>query len=234
MLKIEEYVCNLKESNTLFNDALRIDTHESVEPYDNTKFQNPIYNIAPLEYFQSVTENKYSNIFSSCVQSLKNEELQSTIKQVTKKRTFSFAESQQLNKDAACNISADFGQKPQQPAQKDLKFQSKFSYASNLQNIETPNKERQYLQDSMLVLHNSIPQSKFSSPQKKYDKVQKFKTTNSSFDAEKSELTQTTQVTKSICKNNYKEFESIFKECQHNFEKNKARKTDEYIACNIQ
>ncbi|CAK63649.1 unnamed protein product (macronuclear) [Paramecium tetraurelia] len=234
MLKIEEYVCNLKESNTLFNDALRIDTHQSLEAYDNTQFQNPIYNIVPLEYFQSVTENKYSNIFSSCVQSLKNEELQSTIKQISKKRTFSFAESQQLNKDAACNISADFGQKTQQPAQMDLKSQSKFSYASNLQNIETPNKDKWQLQDSMLVLNNSIPQSKFSSPEKKNEKVQKFKTKNSSFNVEKNELTQTTQVSKIICKSNCKEFESIFKECQHNFEKNKARKSDEYIACNIQ
>ncbi|CAD8170948.1 unnamed protein product [Paramecium pentaurelia] len=230
MLKIEEYVCNLKESKTLFNDALRIDTHQSSESYDNTQFQNPIYNIVPPEYFQSVTENKYSNIFSSYIQSPKHEELQSTIKQAPKKRTFSFAESQQLNKDPSCNISADFGLNNQIPIKGDLKNYSKFSQESNLKNIETPNKDRFQLQDSMLVMNNSIPQSKLSSPQKKYVKVQKFQNTNYSFDAKQ---TQTTQITNISLKDN-REFEQIFKECQNNFEKNKARKTEEYIACNIQ
>ncbi|CAD8180294.1 unnamed protein product [Paramecium pentaurelia] len=234
MLKIEEYVCNLKESKTLFNDALRIDTHQSLESYDNTQFQNPIYNIVPPEYFQSVTENKYSNIFSSYIQSPKHEELQSTIKQTPKKRTFSFAESQYLNKDPACNISADFGQNTQLPALSELKFYSKFSQENNFKNIDTPNKERWQLQDSMLVLNNSIPQSKFSSPQKKYDKVQKFKITNYSLDAKQTQTTKITQVTNISLQDNNKEFEQIFKECQNNFEKNKARKTEEYIACNIQ
>ncbi|CAD8082805.1 unnamed protein product [Paramecium sonneborni] len=232
MLKIEEYVCNLKESKTLFNDALRIDTHQSSASYDNTQFQNPIYNIVPPEYFQSITENKYSNIFSSYIQSPKHDELQSTIKQAPKKRTFSFAESQQLNKDPVCNISADFGQNTQLPTQNEMKIYSKFSQEKSLQNIDTPNKERQQLQDSLLVMHNSLPQSKFSSPQKKYVKVQKFKDINYSFDAKQ---TQTTQVTNTSLKdNNNTEFELIFKECQNNFQKNKARKTDEYIACNIQ
>ncbi|CAD8085233.1 unnamed protein product [Paramecium sonneborni] len=232
MLKIEEYVCNLKESNTLFNDIHRIDTLQSSESYDNTQFQNPIYNIVPPEYFQSVTENKYSNIFSSYIQSPKHEELQSTIKQAPKKRTFSFAESQQLNKDPSCNISADFGYNAQLSAQNEIKTQTKFSQDKSLNNIETPNKEKWQLQDSLLVMNNSIPQSKFSSPQKKYAKVHQFKNENYSFDSKNTQ--KKTQVSNISLKNYKTESELIFQECQNNFQKNKARKTEEYIACNIQ
>ncbi|CAD8186291.1 unnamed protein product [Paramecium octaurelia] len=227
MLQIGNYVINTKESKSISNGSGRIDSSQSyvIHNIDNTKFQNPVFKMAPLENFQSVSENKYSHIFSSFEQSPRQEDQQNQNqqgnKQIIKKRAFSFTEHETTKNEHRCNTSGDLRTKKSYVVFTTRILESKRKEQDKQLNAETPKLGKEQLQDSQLTVKQKMDYSQPSSP-----RIQDFKLNdNASLEAKQTQTTAWGSITSKS------ELDQILKDCLQNFEKNKAQKSDEYVAC---
>ncbi|CAD8182145.1 unnamed protein product [Paramecium pentaurelia] len=223
MLQIENYTGNMKESKSISNGSAKIDSSQSnvIHNIDNTKFQNPVFKMAPLENFQSVSENQYTHIFSSFEQSPRQEDQQHQnqqgIQQISKKRAFSFTEHETIKNDHRYNISGEIRNKKSYTVRITRVQECKRKEEQNQLNAETPKLGQNQLEDSQQIMKQKMDQSQYYSPRIMND--------NSSYDPKQTQTTAWGSITSKI------ELDQILKECLLNFQKNKALRSDEYVAC---
>ncbi|CAD8087465.1 unnamed protein product [Paramecium primaurelia] len=230
MLQIMNTVQKIKDSKSISNESIRIDSSQSnvIHNIDKTQFQNPVFKIAPLDNFQSVSDNKYSHIFSSFAQSPRQEEQQHLNQlgnqQKSKKRAFSLTEPETIKKDHKYNASdGDLINQKTYTVHTTRILECIRKERDNQLNAETPKLGQNQLQDSQLTVKQIYDQQQYYSPRNMDHKFNDC----SSFEAKQ---TQTTTIGSITSKN---QLDNILKECLLNFEKNKAVRADEYVACLI-
>ncbi|CAK85737.1 unnamed protein product (macronuclear) [Paramecium tetraurelia] len=230
MLQILNTVQKIKESKSISNESVRIDSSQSNVIHNNekTKFQNPVFKMVPLDNLQSVSENKYSHIFSSFAQSSKHEEQQQLFQQgnyqKSKQRAFSLTEPQTIKKDHKYNASdGELTNKKIITVHTARVLECIRKERDKELNAETPKLGQNQLQDSQVTVKEIVAQSQYYSPR---DMDHKFNDC-SSFQAKQTLTTALGSITSKS------ELDQILKDCQLNFEKNKAVRADEYVACLI-
>ncbi|CAD8088695.1 unnamed protein product [Paramecium sonneborni] len=219
----------LRESKSISNQSVKIDSSQSNVVYiiDNTKFKNPVFKIAPLDNFQSFSDNKYSHIFSSIIQSPRQEEQQKLnqqgIQQISKKRAFSLTEVETIKKDHRQNASEEIRIQKSIIVSSTRELECKRKKDDNQLNAETPKLGKNQLNDSLLNVKQKVDQQLYYSPRHIDDKLND----NYNYQAQKTQTTAWDSISSKS------ELDQILKECLLNFERNKAIKAEEYVACLI-
>ncbi|CAD8182887.1 unnamed protein product [Paramecium octaurelia] len=230
MLQILNTVQKIKESKSISNESVRVDSSQSnvIHNNDKTKFQNPVFKMVPLDNLQSVSENKYSHIFSSFAQSPRQEEQQYLFQQgnqqKSKKRAFSLTEPQTVKKDHKYNASdGELTNKKIITVHTARVLECIRKEKDKELNAETPKLGQNQLQDSQVTVKEIVAQQQYYSPRNMDHKFNDC----SSFYAKQTLTTALGSITSKS------ELDQILKDCQLNFEKNKAVRADEYVACLI-
>ncbi|CAD8092433.1 unnamed protein product [Paramecium sonneborni] len=219
MLQNENSGANIRESKSMSYESVKFDSSQSNILYitEITKFQNPVFKIAPLDNFQSFSENKYSHIFSSIIQSPRQEEQQNL------NQAFSLTEVETGKKDHRQNTSGEIRVKKKFTFMTTRELECIRKEQENQLNAETPKLGTNQLYDSQLSVKQKVDKQIQYSPRHLDDKLNE----NQNFDAKQTQTTNWGSITSKS------ELDQILKECLQNFEKNKAQRTDEYVACII-